>query len=215
MRSVRYLLLAAAVAALAATAACQTTARSYRVTRDTVARGGAQVRDGLGEAVTAPLEDLNLKRKLIPAILLRAEDNPYGLEGMGSCEAMAAEVGKLDDALGPDMDEPPPPRRTRSQIAADEGARATLNVVRDTTTDIIPMRGWVRRLTGAQQHSSHVQHAIRAGTMRRSYLKGVGMQRNCNPPAAPSWFRPRPPERIAYEPAGSPESSRTAPLRRR
>ena len=105
-------------------------------------------------------------------------------------------MSKLDDALGPDMDEPPPPRRTRSQRAADEGANATLGAIRDTTTDFIPMRGWVRRLTGAQQHSTHVQRAIRAGAMRRSYLKGVGMQRNCNPPAAPSWFRPGPQARV-------------------
>ncbi len=211
MRLVRLTFLAASLAALAA---CQTTANSYRVTADTVGRAGVQVRDGLGDAVTAPLEDLNLKRKLIPAILLRAEENPYTLDGMASCEAIAAEVGKLDDALGPDMDEPPPPRRTRSQMAADEGANAALGAIRDTTTDIIPMRGWVRRLTGAQQHSSHVQHAIRAGTMRRSYLKGIGMQRNCNPPAAPSWFQPHPGAQIALDQSGK-SPSRTAPLRRR
>ncbi|MBX7248112.1 MAG: hypothetical protein K1X35_03580 [Caulobacteraceae bacterium] len=209
MRSVRFTLLAAAIAASAAVSGCQTTARGYQVTRDTVVRGGVHVRDGIGDAVTAPLEDLNLKRKLIPPILLHAEQNPYDLAGMSSCEAIAAEVGKLDDALGPDMDEPPPPHRTRSQVVADEGANATLNVIRDTTTDIIPMRGWVRRLTGAQQHSAHVQHAIRAGTMRRSYLKGVGMQRNCNPPAAPSWFRP------AAAPTRNQPASRSSPLRRR
>ena len=39
-------------------AGCQTTANSYRVTRDTVGRAGVSVRDGLGDAVTAPLEDL-------------------------------------------------------------------------------------------------------------------------------------------------------------
>jgi hypothetical protein len=194
----------------AALAACQTTAGAYHATRVTVGRAGTQVRDGLGDAVTAPLEDLNLKRKLIPPVLLRAEENPYALQGLGTCEGIAAEVAKLDDALGPDMDEPPPPHRTRSQVAADEGARAALGAIRDTTTDIIPMRGWVRRLTGAQQHSSHVQHAIRAGTMRRSYLKGVGMQKNCNPPAAPSWFRP---QQATYAPRQP--SSRTAPLRRR
>lgn len=210
MRSVR---LAFLICLAAAAAGCQTTRDAYVTTRDSVARGAVTVRDGMGGAVTAPLEDLNLKRKLIPPVLLRAEQNPYSLDGMHSCEGIAAEVGKLDDALGPDMDEPPPPRRTRGERMADGGADLTLGVIRDTTTDIIPMRGWVRRLSGAQQHSTHVQKAIRAGTMRRSYLKGVGMQKNCNPPAAPAWFRPYTEVRQGRPQRGR-DSSRTTPVRR-
>ena len=78
-----------------------------------------------------------------------------------------------------------------SEIAADAAAAATLNAIRDTTTDFIPLRSWVRRLTGAEQHSRQVQAAIQAGRQRRAFLKGMGMQRNCAPPAAPSWFTPR------------------------
>lgn len=186
MRTVRLALLIAI--SLAATG-CQTTRNGYQATREGVVRGAVVVRDGFGGAVTQPLEDLNLKRKLIPRVLVRAEADPYTLEGMDSCEAIAAEVGKLDDALGPDMDEPPPPR-TRSQSVGEEVGEATLSGVRSVTTDFIPMRGWVRRLTGAQRHSLLVQRSIRAGAMRRSYLKGIGMRENCNPPAAPRWFRP-------------------------
>lgn len=215
MRPVR---LAFLICAGLAVAGCQTTARTWEGTRDNVARGAGVVGAGLGGAVTQPLEDLNLKRKLIPAVLLRAEENPYSLTGMSSCEGIAAEVGKLDDALGPDMDEPPPPRRTRGQRAADEAADITLQGVRSATTDFIPMRGWVRRLTGAQQHSAHVQHAIRAGAMRRSYLKGIGMQKNCNPPAAPSWFRPYTEVRSGRpqpsRPRSSPSAAAPAPRRR-
>ena len=43
----------------------------------------------------------------------------------------------------------------------------------------------------AEAHSKHVQSAIQAGLRRRSFLKGVGMQRNCAPPAAPAGFVPR------------------------
>ena len=172
-----------------AVAGCQTTRNSYAATRDGMARGAVVVRDGFGGAVTQPLEDLNIKRKLIPAVLLRAEKDPYRVDDLETCEAIAAEVGRLDDALGPDMDEPPPPR-TRGQSVGQEVGEMTLSGIRSATTDFIPMRGWVRRLTGAQRHSLKVQRAIRAGAMRRSYLKGIGMQQNCNPPAAPSWFRP-------------------------
>ena len=71
-------------------------------------------------------------------------------------------------------------------------AKAALNAIRDTTTDFIPGRNWIRRLSGAEQHSKHVQSAIQSGRMRRAFLKGMGMQRNCAPPAAASWFRPHP-----------------------
>lgn len=205
------------IVACVALAGCQSTRQAAAATRDNVGRGASRVGSGLGNAVTAPLEDLNLKRTPIPAILLEAEDNPYNLTGMERCEGIAAEIGQLDMALGPDMDEPPPPSRTRGQQAADGTADVTLNAVRNATTDIIPMRGWVRQLTGAQKHSKHVQRAIRAGTMRRSYLKGVGMQKNCHPPAAPRWFVPRQELRIEVPNWAKPKQkpSRTAPVRKR
>ena len=157
------------------------------------AMGGAeQVGAGFGAAVTAPLDDLNLRAQPIPMVLLQAESNPYDLRNLTHCTTIAAEVGRLDEALGPDTDEPPSQDGSyRSEQAADAAAKATLDAIRGTTTDFIPGRNWVRRLSGAEQHSRHVQSAIQAGRMRRAFLKGIGMQRNCNPPASPSWFRPK------------------------
>ncbi|EKY26785.1 hypothetical protein NI456_06590 [Brevundimonas diminuta] len=157
------------------------------------ARGGAeQVGAGLGDAVTAPLEDLNLRRDEIPTILLQAEANPYDLRNMNNCRTIGAEIARLDEALGPDTDAPPSQDGSyMSERAADAAAGATLDAVRGTVTDFIPARSWVRRLTGAEAHSKHVQSAIQAGLRRRSFLKGVGMQRNCAPPAAPAGFVPR------------------------
>ena len=150
------------------------------------------VRDGFADAATAPLEDLNLRRDAIPTVLLQAQGAPYDMRNLERCPAIAAEVRRLDDALGPDLDEPTPQDGSlNSEIAADAAASATLNAIRDTTTDFIPLRSWVRRLTGAEQHSRQVQAAIQAGRQRRAFLKGMGMQRNCAPPAAPSWFTPR------------------------
>lgn len=156
-----------------------------------VAEGAGQVRRGFGAAATAPLDDLNLRRQAIPTVLLQAEANPYDQRNLNRCSTIAAEVRRLDEALGPDMDEPPAPDgRLRSEQAADAAADATLDAIRDTTTDFIPGRSWIRRLSGAEQHSRHVQSAVRAGLQRRAFLKGLGMQRNCAPPAAPAWFRP-------------------------
>lgn len=156
------------------------------------AMGGAeQFGAGLGAAATAPMDDLNLRPAVIPTVLLQAQANPYDMRNMTRCSTIGAEIGRLDDALGPDMDEPPPvDGRYMSERAADATADAALGAVRDTTTDFIPGRSWIRRLSGAAQHERDVQAAIQAGRMRRAFLKGMGMQRNCAPPAAPSWFVP-------------------------
>lgn len=69
--------------------------------------GAEQVGAGLGDAVTAPLEDFNLRRQLIPTVLLQAEANPYDLRNLNQCTTIGAEVARLDEALGPDTDEPP------------------------------------------------------------------------------------------------------------
>lgn len=157
------------------------------------AMGGA--RDfgaGVGAAATAPLDDLNLRREYIPTVLLQAEANPYDLRNLNQCTTIGAEIARLNEALGPDTDEPPAPDGSNlSERAADAASKAALDAIRDTTTDFIPGRGWIRRLSGAEQHSRHVQSAIQAGRMRRAFLKGIGMNRNCAPPAAPAWFRPR------------------------
>lgn len=157
-----------------------------------VAGGAETFGAGLGAAATAPLDDFNLRREYIPTVLLQAEANPYDLRNLNQCTTIGAEIARLNEALGPDTDEPPPQDGSRlSERAADAASAAALEAIRDATTDFIPGRSWIRRLTGAEQHSRHVQSAIQAGRMRRAFLKGIGMNRNCAPPAAPSWFRPR------------------------
>ncbi|MFN4092343.1 MAG: hypothetical protein ACK4FG_05565 [Brevundimonas sp.] len=156
-----------------------------------VGDGANTVASGFGDAITAPMEDFNLRRQVIPTVLLQAEANPYDMRNMNRCSTIAAEIVRLDEALGPDADEPPAPDgRVMSERAADAAAQGALGLIRDTTTDFIPGRSWIRRLSGAEQHSRHVQSAIQSGRLRRAFLKGMGMQRNCAPPAAPSWFQP-------------------------
>ena len=158
--------------------------------------GTTQRCDTLRDAVTAPLEDLNLRQKDIPPVLARAVSAPYDIQGFTRCEPIAAEIGRLDAALGPDLDEAPPPdSRSRGKKVADGAWKAGVTEVRDQTQNTLPFRGWIRRLTGAARHDRAVEAAIRSGGIRRGYLKGVGMRMNCAPPAAPSWFEPAPPPR--------------------
>jgi len=156
--------------------------------------GTTQRDEGFRGAVTAPLEDLNIKQADIPAVLLRAVAAPYDVKDFARCEAIAGEIGKLDAALGPDLDEAPAPdTRTRTQKVTAQAKAAAVAGVRGETQNVLPFRGWVRKLTGADHHRKQVEAAVKAGSIRRGYLKGVGMQMNCAPPAAPSWFVPEPP----------------------
>jgi len=157
---------------------------------------GGRFGRGLVDAAAQPLEDLNLRQDPIPAVLGESLANPYSQRGMETCMAIALQVRHLNEALGPDQDEPPPPRAGLTQQAVEALADAAVDAVRNETTDFIPLRGWVRQLSGAERHSRRVQAAIQAGRARRAFLKGVGMRQNCAPPAAPSWFVPRPRNRV-------------------
>jgi hypothetical protein len=172
-----------ALVALAPLAACQTA--------NSVGQGAGEVRAGLGDAISAPLEDLNIKRTPIPPALIRALANPYAIGGMDHCEAIAAEVGSLDDALGPDADMPPPDQ-TAAQVDADRGAKMTLGFVHNAAESALPFHSWMRQLSGADRHRRDVQAAIKAGQQRRGFLKALGMSLNCAPPASPSWYKPHP-----------------------
>src|SRR5690606_26271245 len=93
-----------------ALAACQAGASAVE--------GGRQFGSGLGDAVSAPLEDLNLRRQQIPTVLLQAEANPYDLRHLDQCATIGAEIARLDEALGPDTDEPPPPDQPYLSVRA-------------------------------------------------------------------------------------------------
>jgi hypothetical protein len=150
------------------------------------AKGAAKEGVQIQKAVEAPLADLNLVQEKIPAVLEAAVKAPYALPSERTCPALANEVGTLDGALGADLDTPP--------TAANPGlvARGS-NLVGDAANDalrgaaesVIPFRGWVRKLDGAERHSKEVAAAIAAGSVRRAFLKGVGQTLGCRAPAAP------------------------------
>jgi len=140
---------------------------------------------GLSGAATTPLSDLNLVQAKIPPVLLAAQKDPYGPPADPSCEGLAAEVRQLDAALAPDLDAPPTADPTLVERGRTEAGGAAVGAVRHTAEGLIPFRGWVRKLSGAERHSRQVAEAIAAGIVRRAYLKGLGQARGCAPPAAP------------------------------
>jgi hypothetical protein len=144
------------------------------------ASGGAE-RTGAaaGKAATTPLSDLNIVRAEIPPVLAAAQKAPYAAPADKACSAIGAEVQALDAVLGADLDTAP---SEKSPSLIERGATDAL---RNTAEGVIPFRGWVRKLTGAERYSREVAAAIAAGTIRRAYLKGVGAAAGCDAPAAP------------------------------
>uniref|UniRef100_B0T8H7 Lipoprotein n=1 Tax=Caulobacter sp. (strain K31) TaxID=366602 RepID=B0T8H7_CAUSK len=145
-------------------------------------------KDGLSGAASAPLRDMNVLRTKIPPTLLEAMADPYARPPGKkiSCDTLIMLVAPLDLALGEDVDRHPP---EENEDLMDRGKRmagsAAFGAMASAAQDLIPMRGWVRKLSGAEKHDRLVQSAIASGAIRRAYLKGLGESRGCNPPATP------------------------------
>lgn len=131
---------------------------------------------GAKDVALTPLSDLNLKKDDIPQLLLDAQDDPYDLAGLRTCPLIANEVTKFDRVLGEDLD------------ISDATVRrmSTGRAAQEALGSFIPFRGVIREISGANSQQRKIQAAIVAGTARRSFLKGVGLQRGCRYPARPA-----------------------------
>ncbi len=170
---------AAALAATLALGGCMTTRADGSPKVQTTQEAD---REGLKGVAKSPLRDLNVLRTKIPEVLLQALADPYERPKSGKCVELAALLRPLDDALGADLDTP----SIDADDLLDKGRNTALGVMSSAASDVIPFRGWVRKLTGAEQHDHLVQASIVAGAVRRGYLKGLGEAKGCNPPATPS-----------------------------
>ena len=128
------------------------------------------------DVVATPVSDLNLRKGEIPPILLAAQDNPYGLAGLRHCAELAAEVRRFDTVLGDDFDVA---EATNRKLSAGKVAQSVVG-------SFIPFRGLIREISGANESERRLQYAIYAGSARRAFLKGVGLQRGCPWPARPA-----------------------------
>jgi hypothetical protein len=134
----------------------------------------------VSDAATTPLSDLNVVRADIPEVLKAAQQAPYGVPADASCAGLAAGIRALDEALGPDLDAP---ATGGSPGLLDRGEDAATGALQRTAEGVVPFRGWVRKLSGAERYARHVAAAITAGGVRRGFLKGQAAAKGC--PAAP------------------------------
>ena len=152
-----------------------------------------QTYNGMGGVVASPFRDFNVMRAKIPPPLQAARSKPYNTKGLNSCQAVLDEVSELDLVLGPDVDTPDiEVRRSMYVRGADMAASTAIDAVRSAANHFIPMRGTIRKITGADRAEKKVKQAVLAGQIRRGFLKSYGMQHNCAWPAAPEGFHPAP-----------------------
>lgn len=161
-------------------------------TTSCVTREAAQVNapkttgERIGDAVVSPLSDLNVVQTGIPVVLNDAVKNPYLVPADTSCAALVAEITELDKALGPDLDATLGKDKKSDMDQGTEFAQnEAVGSVERTIQGAIPFRSWIRRLSGAEKRSNELKTAVAAGVVRRAFLKGMGQQHGCEPPAAP------------------------------
>jgi hypothetical protein len=170
---------AATLAATIALAGCMTTRADGSPKVQTTQEAD---REGFKGVAKAPLRDFNVLRTKIPEVLLQALADPYERPPSTRCATLVAQLTPLNEALGADLDVP----SVDEDDLLDKGKSGALGLMAGAASDVIPFRGWVRKLTGAEKHDRLVQASIVAGAVRRGYLKGLGEAKGCNPPATPS-----------------------------
>lgn len=117
--------------------------------------------------------------KEAPAKLVAIQGDPYSLAGMRKCAAIQQEIIELDEVLGPDVNE------TEEQSKAKKRERTAGRVAGSVAGSIIPFRSLIGEITGANAERRRYAEAVYAGTVRRGFLKGVGLERGCKAPARP------------------------------
>ena len=145
--------------------------------------------DHMENAVTQPARDLNLKKEEIPARLLEIQKDPYDLDGLTGCRAITSEIASLRPLLGPDVNE------DLHLSRAEKRERGVSRVAGGLLGGLIPFRGVLREVTGANAAEQRYQQALAAGFTRRSFLKGIAYSQGCKAEttalAAPTNLLPR------------------------
>jgi hypothetical protein len=133
----------------------------------------SQAVDSAGRVVTQPLRDLNLVREGISPEIEKIMAAPYDLTGLRGCADYRAEIERLTAVLGPDVDS------AEARASAMSSTEFVMGAAESAAISLIPGRGLVRRLSGADAERQRAQAAILAGQLRRAFIKGRASGRNC------------------------------------
>jgi hypothetical protein len=129
---------------------------------------------------SGPNPSLGMLPSDIPALLSQAQKQPYAVATDQSCAGLAGEVSALTALLGPDLDAPVSEGNPGLlERGAGEGSNLVKDALRSSAENLIPYRGWLRKLTGAEQNAKQASAAVTAGAIRRGFLKGQMLAKSC------------------------------------
>lgn len=136
---------------------------------------GDRALDTVENIATKPLKDMNIIKKKVPAELEAMMEDPYSLRGLRTCKQYAAEVAKISEMVGPDVDSAEARADKKKQTPAEFAFGATEAIA----GSLIPFSGVIRFVSGAQKRERFAQSAVYAGTVRRSFIKGTARAKGC------------------------------------
>ena len=119
--------------------------------------------------VSQPARDVGLEKIKVPPLLEKVSENPYTLDGTGSCSALSSSIAALTRIVGPDYSSSA--ARNKANMAG-IGGTAVVN-------SLIPFRGLVRAVSGASAADRRRAAAVDAGVARRGFLHGMQIARKC------------------------------------
>lgn len=107
----------------------------------------------------------------IPDLLKTVAANPYKAPAEPACETIPAEILALNEVLGSDVDQAAP---KKSYVAA-----FAVRQVKGAVRGLVPYRGAIRFLTGADRKDHELVAAAQAGYARRGFLRGLEANLHC------------------------------------
>ncbi|OWV34099.1 hypothetical protein B5C34_11935 [Pacificimonas flava] len=128
-----------------------------------------------------PLSDVGAVRPNIAPELERILDDPYRLPvSERNCEDLSFHITQLNRTLGPDFDV------SLEDDKNEDRARRGISIAGKMAAGLlIPFRSIVREVSGASSAEREYKAALVAGIARRSYLKGMAVEKGCVLPLDP------------------------------
>ena len=129
--------------------------------------------------INSPLTDIGLVKKGVPSALAQIT-NPYAYTEGYDCEAIAYQLSQLNEVLGPEevkganFDD-----RSMAQKSGELAGAAASDAVTSAVKGIIPARGIVRKLSGAEKAEKELNKATELGKIRRGFLRGLSAGKRC------------------------------------
>ncbi len=143
-----------------------------------VAETGKDTFQGAVGAISEPFEDVGIKRQPIPERLAALVDDPYRPPSPPVCINVQEELIALNAALGLPKEDSDIHRKAFRDEGASIIEKQALSMLRGQV-QVLPLRGVVRRVSGADRHARKVIRAYEAGSQRRAFLKGIATAYGC------------------------------------